>query len=100
MKKLSALLFTGLTACSSSAALDPGEWTCQSLIQPIIKMSEGRTPAILELTNAEEIDRIEGGSTPSIQCKARAEWSEGYGLAEYGAHVSNGGGVILEYRQK
>ena len=59
-------------------------------------MSKGKTPEILEIDNPVEVDR-----TPNqeITCRGQAEWSEGQGPIEYGAHVSQDGGVVLSYRQ-
>lgn len=90
---LSALLVAG---CSSEPELDPGSWTCQSLVDPIIKMSQERDPKIIEITHVHD----QGKFPNEINCSGAAEWTRGEGGIEFGARVSDGGQVILEYRQR
>jgi hypothetical protein len=92
----SVLLALALQGCSSGDSVNPGSWTCDSLIQPVIEASKGKTPEILEITEPKEMINIPNGY---ITCQGSAEWSEGSGTIEYGAHVSNGGDVIISYRQ-
>jgi len=86
---------SALSACSGST-IDPEHWSCDALVKPVISMSKERTPTILEINNPKEIGRTYG-TNATLSCTADAEWSEGYGYFEYGAHVSDGGQVILEY---
>jgi hypothetical protein len=99
MKKLTALLcLPALTACSGGAS-DPTKWTCEALIQPVIRMSEERSPTVLEITSPEERGRTYGPH-PKIECHGYAEWSQGSGSIDYGAYVSDGGNVVLQYSQR
>ncbi|WP_298812435.1 hypothetical protein [uncultured Sphingomonas sp.] len=91
------LYFTG--GGSSPPAQDraaPADYTCESLAPEIIQMSKGREPEILELN---EVERVMNDYPNFITCQARAEWSQGQGRAEFGAHKSDGGNVILSYKQ-
>ena len=90
-----------LTACggsggSESKGIDPHAWSCESLAPEVIAMSKGKTPEIFEISNIQTKYNILG---QEIKCIASAEWSQGTGFAEYGAHVSDGGSVMLEYAQ-
>lgn len=96
---LSAAL--ALTACggsvgSESKGIDPHAWSCESLAPEVVAMSKGKTPEIFEISNIQTKHNILG---QEIECIASAEWSQGTGFAEYGAHVSDGGSVMLEYAQ-
>ena len=88
------LLASPLAACSSSA-VNPGSWTCASLIAPVMESSKGRTPEILEITEPSEMVNIPNSY---IECRGHAEWSEGVGNIEYGAHVTEGGNIVVEYK--
>lgn len=87
------LLVLSLTDCSGSR-VDPENWTCTSLIGPVIESSKGKSPEILEIT---EPSQMGDKTRHEISCYGRAEWSQGYGNIQYGAHVSEGGEVIVEY---
>ncbi len=91
-----ATLALTLTGCSP-AGIDPSSWSCTSLIRPTVEMSGGRTPEVLEISNPEELSNI---PNYRIECRGNAEWTQGWGMIEYGAHVSEGGSVILEYQQQ
>lgn len=98
MKRTSLLILPLLlSACGGSSDITPQNWSCRSLIEPVIEMSRGKDPEILELSNPEEIENLTG---VYIKCVASAEWSRGSGRAEYGARVSDGGSLILEYRRR
>lgn len=97
---MKAILLAGISlACCScgqgSRGVDPATWTCENLKPQIIEMSQTRHPRVLEI-NTVLSDITTGGS---IECTAMAEWAEGSGSIAYGGHVSEGGNVILEYRQ-
>lgn len=94
--KYLVLSLSCLTLASCSNAIDPETWTCDSLIDPVIAMSKDREPRILEITSPSKRD---DGATDSITCDGQAEWSQGEGSITYGARVSEGGQVILEYQQ-
>lgn len=79
--------------------VDPSKWTCDSLVNPIIEMSQKRFPTVLEINDPQQRGRLYG-PTPSISCFAGAEWTQGYGAIEYGARVTDGGNVILTYEQR
>lgn len=85
-----------LTLASCSNSIDPETWTCESLIGPVIAMSKDKEPRILEITY---LSTRPGSDAKEIICDGRAEWSRGEGTITYGAHVSDGGQVILEYKQ-
>lgn len=97
MKALVTLLACiALVSCSSSASVDPNTWTCDSLIEPVIAMSKDKELQVMEITSPR---RRETYTPRSITCDAQAEWSQGKGSITYGAHVSDGNQVILEYKQ-
>lgn len=98
MKRLLLTSTITLMACSqTSGGIDPAAWNCQNLIPHIMEMSQGRTPQVLEISNPEYMGGGAGGGF--IKCRGFAEWSEGSGMIDYEARISNGGQVILEYRQ-
>lgn len=88
-----------LAARPGDAAVDPTDWSCDALIQPVIEMSEERLVTVLEISNSREKTRTYGPH-PSIDCWGSAEWSQGTGSIQYGAHVTDGGNIILEYAQR
>jgi hypothetical protein len=90
------LLLLPLQACSAGDSIDPEHWSCESLIGPVIEMSKGKTPEILEITQPLQMPSFRNNS---IRCVGSAEWSEGEGRIEYGAHVSDGGKLFLSYQQ-
>ena len=97
---IAALLYLasggGSSTPSGQASGDLSDWTCQSLAPQVIAMSKGREPEILELNDLREIEHY----SSYITCQASAEWSQGEGgLAEFGARKSDGGNVILSYKQ-
>ena len=94
--KYLAIAVACLTLASCSDGVDPKTWTCESLIGPVISMSKDKEPRILEITSPSKRD---DGATDSITCDGQAEWSQGEGTITYGAHVSDAGQVILEYKQ-
>ena len=97
MKKIviaAAVLVLG--GCSSQRGIDPNTWSCESLIQPVIDMSKDKDVKILEITDPTKEPSI----GQEIKCNARAELSNGGGFIDYGAHVSEGGQVIVEYSTK
>lgn len=98
MKWLPPAALLALSGCSGDVTANPDKWSCEALVGPVIAMSKERSPTILEITEPEETNRMYGPNA-SISCRGKAEWDQGYGMAEYGAHVSPGGNVILEYRQ-
>jgi hypothetical protein len=59
-------------------------------------MSRGKTPEIFEITSPREMLNV---PNQQITCRGVAEWSEGDGAIEYGAHVSEGGALMLSYQQ-
>ncbi|WP_439540706.1 hypothetical protein [Sphingomonas sp.] len=85
-----------LTLASCSDGVDPSTWTCESLVGPVIAMSKDKDLRILEITNP---STRPGSSAEQITCDGQAEWSQGEGSITYGARVSDGGRVILEYQQ-
>jgi hypothetical protein len=85
-----------LTLASCSGSIDPKTWTCDSLIGPVIAMSKDKDVKILEIESPTE----ETKSSEEIRCTARAELSNGGWFITYGAHVSDGGQIVLEYQQK
>lgn len=85
-----------LTGCSSRGGIDPNHWTCENLKPHIIEMSQTRRPRVLEINTV----LTETNSGGEIECAAQAEWAEGSGPIIYGGHVSDGGSVILQYRQQ
>lgn len=87
-----------LVMASGGSSVDPDNWTCESLVQPVMKMSQERSPTVLEITSPEERHRMRGPQ-PKIECWGRAEWSQGWGPIEYSAYVSDGGNVVLQYKQ-
>ena len=100
MRVLATIAVAGaVSGCSVS--VDPTSWSCASLIGPVIEMSRSRTPGIFEITNPETtLHNNYPADGYRIECSGSAEWSQGSGMIEYGAHVSEGGSVILQYRQK
>ena len=94
--KYLAISVACLTLASCSSSIDPETWTCQSLIAPVIAMSKDRAPRILEITDPYTRPN---SNAEKITCDAGAEWSEGEGSITYGAHVSDGGQIVLEYKQ-
>lgn len=86
-----------LMGCSSRAEINPNSWKCQQLVDPVIAMSQEEDSIILEITAVEERQNIPGYR---LICVANAEWSKGYGRIEFGAHVSDGNKVIVEYKQQ
>lgn len=89
-------IFVAMTACSSGDDITPRNWTCQKLIGPVIAMSQERDVKILEITDVKELSNFPGSR---LECRGKAEWSEGYGTIEFGAHVSAGGNLMLEYKR-
>lgn len=83
-----------VTGCGSRG-IDPQTWTCENLKPHIIEMSRTRRPRILEINQV--LNEMTSGGL--IECTAQAEWAEGSGPISYGGHVSDGGSVIIEYRQ-
>lgn len=94
--KYLAIPVASLALASCSSSIDPQTWTCQSLIDPVIAMSKDKVPRILEITNPYTRP---GSDAEKITCDGQAEWSQGEGSITYGAHVSDGGQVMLEYKQ-
>lgn len=86
-----------LIACSSEPKIDPNGWKCRQLVDPVIAMSQDQDAKILEVTAVEDQQNIPGYR---LLCIANAEWSKGYGRVEFGAHVSDGDKVIVEYKQQ
>lgn len=85
-----------LGACSSGDDIQPGTWSCDKLVRPIIEMSQDEDVQILEITAVEERAK----SADALECKGNAEWSRGYGVVDFGARVSDGGSIMLEYQQR
>jgi hypothetical protein len=85
-----------LSVLGSGPSVDPGSWTCESIKEPVIRMSKGRDLQILEIGEAIEMQN----DTSAIRClSGDVEWSQGRGRIEYGAEVSGGGNIILNYTQ-
>jgi outer membrane murein-binding lipoprotein Lpp len=87
-----------LARCGSSgnAGIDLSTATCESLIPQVIEMSQDRELEILEITSPRK--RADSSWT-ELSCDGSAEWSQGEGRIIYGAHESDGGSIILEYKQ-
>lgn len=94
---IALLYFTGGDGGTPRAqqVADLTDYTCQSLAPQVIEMSKGREPEILELTDFEKVEH----HSSVLTCRASAEWSQGEGRAEFGAHKSDGGSIILTYQQ-
>lgn len=92
MKYVSLLGALALAACSDPVG-DPSSWTCASLVDPVIEMSQDRSPTILEITDPREFRKAGN----KLECLGDAEWSQGSGYIKYGAYVSDGGNIMLEY---
>jgi hypothetical protein len=98
MKKFVVLITASLLgACSGSGGINSRSWTCDSVSKHVIEMSQQEDSKILEITNISELQNI---PDYRLSCSATAEWSKGEGGLEFGAHVSDGGKVIVEYNQK
>ena len=95
MRYLVPLALPIAVAGCSGGAVDPQTWTCENLKPHIIEMSQTRRPRVLEINQVYN----EMNSGGSIECIAQAEWAEGSGGITYGARISDGGSIILEYRQ-
>lgn len=96
-KRFSIITVASLATLSlggCSAKVDPKTWTCASLVQPVIDMSKSKDPRILEITGVSEIGPHD---EREITCGGGAEWSDGEGSVKFGAHVSDGGEIIVEY---
>ena len=78
--------------------IDISTATCESLIPHVIAMSQGKDPEILEITNPTRAGGRHGGAQ-EVPCDGQAEWSRREGSITYGAYVSDGGQVMLEYKQ-
>lgn len=78
------------------AFINGNNWSCRNLIDSVIAMSQDRPLQIYEINSPTEISNI---PTFKIQCFGSAEWSNGSDLIHYGARMSEGGNLILEYRQ-
>lgn len=81
---------------SGGATVDPESWTCENIKDEIVEMSQDEDLQILEIGDVRFENDLPYGT---LSCRASAEWSRGYGSIEYGGHVSDGGNVILQYRQ-
>lgn len=90
-------VMTLLTACSSSSKIDSGSWTCDGISKHVITMSQQEESKILEISNITEIENV---PNYRLSCSASAEWSQGEGGLDFGAHVSDGGKIIVEYNRK
>lgn len=87
---LGLLLYT----CAGSSSLDPKTWDCDNLRGPIMKMSKGRDPEVFEIT-----DPRQSWKTPeAISCYGSAEMSNGETFIAYEAHVTDGGQVVIGYK--
>lgn len=95
--KRALLLGLTLAACSSKPDITSHNWNCQKLVNPVIAMSQERNAKIIEITGVREIQNLPGYR---IMCIGSAEWSQGYGNVEFGAHVSEGDNLIIEYKQQ
>jgi hypothetical protein len=87
-----------LSACGGSENIDPKTWTCQSLVKPVIDMSKSRSTQILEIGSISQEPTF--SPNEAIGCTGRAETSQGTVFIDYGAHVSDGGAVMVEYQVK
>jgi hypothetical protein len=97
MKALAtATIALAVTGCGSRG-IDPQAWTCENLKPHVIEMSQTRRPRVLEINQVLSENNLPG---ELIECTAMAEWAEGSGAISYGAHISDSGSVILEYRQQ
>lgn len=94
--KVLIVLLGGSMLAGCAPSVDPKTWTCESLIGPVIAMSKDKDVQILEIESPTEVTKTE----EEISCSARAELSNGGWLITYGAHVSAGGKVMVEYQQK
>lgn len=94
MKRLSAIVLPCLAACSNGEGVTSHNWTCPDLVDQVVKMSQNEDAKILELTNVSEWTNSPGFR---LECRGDAEWSQGYGVVKFGAHVSDGGNIIVEY---
>jgi len=94
---LAALAAFTISCSSGGEAITSHNWTCQSLLQPVIDMSKDRELQVLEIIQPEELVNLPGSN---IQCRGRAEWNRGYGNVLYGARVSDGESMMLEYSQQ
>jgi hypothetical protein len=86
--------FALLAGCSSSPKIDPQNWSCEQLVKPVIEMSQERELKILEITQVKERQNLPGSE---LTCSGNAEWSQGDGWIEFGARISDGDQLILEY---
>lgn len=96
MKRYALAAALSLGGCSSES-IDSHSWSCPSLVEPIIEMSKEKSPQILELSGVHEVGNLPGYK---IECWAYGEWSDGGAIANFGAHVTDGGSVILEYSRR
>jgi hypothetical protein len=96
MKTLALATLLSLAACSGGLPSDASKWTCESLIGPVIAMSQERTPRVLSIRNPSESLRVDGRQ---LECRAQAEWTEGSGYIGYGAEISGDGEITLNYRR-
>lgn len=97
MKALVIASLAFVVAGCGSPGIDPQAWTCENLKARIIEMSQTRRPRVLEIGQIMNENNLPG---ELIECTAMAEWAEGSGAISYGAHISGGGSVIIEYRQQ
>ncbi len=91
------IVLAGLGSGGESAGINMSTTTCENLIPRIIEMSEDKELKVLEISNPRTEPSPPGNQ--EIACSGNAEWSRGSGFISYGAHVSNGGQVMLEYKQ-
>ena len=71
-------------------------WSCRNLINSVIAMSQDQPLKIYEINSPREVGNL---PTHSIDCYGSAEWSNGSEVISYGARMTEGGNLVLEYRQ-
>lgn len=98
---IGGLLFMIVAASFVISAMDPkispGSWSCDNIKPVVIDISKDEYLTIFEIGEV-----IYSNNLPNyeLKCSAGAETSAGYGLIEYGAHVTDGGSVIVTYQRK
>ena len=92
-----ALIVIARVGSGEPSGINMSTVTCENLIPHILEMSEDKDPQVLEISDPKI--EISPPGNDQISCSGSAEWSRGSGFISYGAHVSNGGQVMLTYKQ-
>lgn len=77
--------------------IDPSSWTCDNIKPFVIESSNDNNLNIFEIGDVAYNNNL---PNYEIKCFARAETSAGPQHIEYGAHVTEGGSVIVTYELK